>query len=137
MFQEECKRWCSELLAKCNNDYCDATQKLCDKMHRAFSTPLEKIEKVACAIDKSKIEQIISHLSKECKYRYVHSLSNINNVTCWILTKKIQRIKSDLFIKLCNQKYIHIGSDSGCWNLITYNIDTLEDTIVCWSDGRM
>ena len=139
LFRGECEKWCSELLANCNDDYCLATEKLCEAMYHTFSTPPERIKKVATYLNASRIEEIISSNRKVGKYRYASSTPyNKNEVSDeWVLAKKIQGERSELTIQLCSENYIHIDSPTDSWNLIAYSYSTLENVIMGWAEGLM
>ena len=139
LFREEYEKWCAELLANCNNDYCQVTEKLCQVMHDAFHTPPEKMKNVATYLNASKIEQVISSLSKTSKFRYSSSVPYDKNEVSdeWVLTKIIREKKSELTIQLCTENYIHICSWTCQWNLLAYSYSTLENAIMAWADGLM
>ncbi|MBO4216706.1 MAG: hypothetical protein J5940_02045 [Clostridia bacterium] len=139
LFREECEKWCAGLLDNCNNDYCQATEELCRVMHDRFFTPPERIKDIATYLNATKIEQVVSSLSKDSKFRYSSSIPYYKNEVSdeWVLTKSLKGKRSELTIQLCFENYIHICSWTDDWNLIAYCYRTLEDAIVAWAEGHM
>ena len=123
LFREECEKWCSGLLARCNNDYCQAAEKLCQVMSYVFFTLPERMKNAAIDLNASRIEQIIISARKVSKFRYSTSIPyNKNEVSNeWVLTKNLHGKQSELTIEFCTENYIHICSWTDCWDLFAYS----------------
>ena len=139
LFNEECEKWCSELLTRCNNDYEMAITELCQTMHNAFHTTSDRINEINIRLVASKIEQIVMSAGRFFDYQYSSSkrFDKNNVLNEWILRKRFGSKFSELTIQLCTENYIHVCSWTENWNLFAFNYETLESAIVSWADGHM